>query len=248
MQVVSLEERPDLADAAFPDAWPEFMYHDAVAGGLWADLIAAWPQASLVALDDDGRPVAKATTFPFTADLAALPDNGYDGVILSAAADRVAGRTGTLIGAVEVAVQVDRRGEGWSGRMLEAVRHNARRLGFGDVVVALRPNHKHLHPHLPLQTYVQQVRADGLPTDPWLRIHVRAGGRIVRVAPRSMTITGTLEEWREWTGLPFDTDGEVLVPQALAPVHCDLSENRAVYIEPNVWIHHSLGGFEPESA
>ena len=56
MQVVSLEERPDLADAAFPDAWPEFMYHDAVAGGLWADLIAAWPQASLVALDDDGRP------------------------------------------------------------------------------------------------------------------------------------------------------------------------------------------------
>ena len=239
MQVVTLAERPELADTAFPGAWPEFMYHDAVAEALYADLIAAWPQATLVALDG-GRPVAKATTFPFTADLAALPDHGYDAIILSAAADHAAGRTGPLLGAVEVTVQVDRRGEGWSGRMLAAIRENARRLGFADLLVALRPNHKHLHPQLPLQAYVQQTRADGWPTDPWLRTHVRAGGRIVRVAPRSMTITGTLAEWREWTGLPFDADGAVLVPQALAPVRCELAEDRAVYIEPNVWIHHAL--------
>ena len=244
MQVVTLEERPDLADAAFPDVWPEFMYHDAVSEALYEDLIAAWPQATLVALDG-GRPVAKATAFPFTADLAALPDGGYDAIILSAAADRVAGRTGPLLGAVEVAVQVDRRGEGWSGRMLEAVRQNAGRLGFSDLVVALRPNHKHLHPHLPMQVYVRQTRDDGLPADPWLRTHVRAGGRIARVAPRSMTITGTLAEWREWTGLPFATDGPTVVPQALVPVVCDLVADRAVYVEPNVWIHHPVEAGPP---
>lgn len=69
---------------------------------------------------------------------------------------------------------------------------------------------------------------------------VRAGGRIVRVAPRSMVIPGTLDEWRQWTGLAFDKTGPVHVPQALTPVHCDTEHDHAVYVEPNVWVHHPL--------
>ncbi|MCD6639370.1 MAG: N-acetyltransferase, partial [Nocardioides sp.] len=86
-----------------------------------------------------------------------------------------------------------------------------------------------------------RTRDDGLPVDPWLRVHVRAGGRIDRVAPRSMVIPGTLEEWREWTGLPFDRTGPVEVPGALAPVLCDAEHGTAVYVEPNVWVRHRTG-------
>jgi len=53
-------------------------------------------------------------------------------------------------------------------------------------------------------------------------------------------MTGRLEQWREWTGLPFDADGAVDLPQALAPVHVSLAEDVAVYVEPNVWVHHRL--------
>lgn len=53
-----------------------------------------------------------------------------------------------------------------------------------------------------------------------------------------MTISGTLAEWREWTGLPFDHTGDVLVPFALNPVHCDVAHDHAVYVEPGVWVHH----------
>ena len=56
-----------------------------------------------------------------------------------------------------------------------------------------------------------------------------------------MVVPGTLEEWREWTGLPFDETGPVLVPQALAPVHCDVEHGVATYVEPNVWVVHSTG-------
>ena len=66
-------------------------------------------------------------------------------------------------------------------------------------------------------------------------------GRIDRVAPRSMCIPGTLEEWREWTGLPFDTTGPVVVPGALTPVMCDAEHGTATYVEPNVWIRHATG-------
>jgi hypothetical protein len=88
--------------------------------------------------------------------------------------------------------------------------------------------------------YVAQVRDDGLPVDPWLRVHVKAGGKIVKVAPRSMVIAGTLAEWREWTGLPFDQTGDVVVPKALVPVHADLAHDHAVYVEPNVWVRDDL--------
>jgi hypothetical protein len=55
-----------------------------------------------------------------------------------------------------------------------------------------------------------------------------------------MTVTGTLAQWREWTGLAFDAPGEVLVPGALLPLHCEPGHDFAVYVEPNVWVHHRL--------
>jgi len=124
--------------------------------------------------------------------------------------------------------------------MLAAMRENARRHGFGELVAPVRPNAKHTEPHTPMSEYAFRTRADGLPVDPWLRVHVRAGAQIEKVAPNSMTVTGTLEQWRRWTGLPFDTDGPVVVPQALVPVECRLAHDYAVDVGPNVWVRHPL--------
>ena len=41
-------------------------------------------------------------------------------------------------------------------------------------------------------------------------------------------------------GLPFDATGPVRVPDALVPVHCDVQQDAAVYVEPNIWVHHPL--------
>ena len=69
----------------------------------------------------------------------------------------------------------------------------------------------------------------------------RKYGRIVKLAPCSMIVPGTLADWRGWTGLPFDESGDVVVPGALAPVHVAAEQDHAVYVEPNVWIHHRTG-------
>ena len=92
-----------------------------------------------------------------------------------------------------------------------------------------------------MASYALRVRADGLPVDPWLRVHMRGGGRIRNVAPMSMTIPGTLAQWRDWTGMAFDTSGPIQVPGALVPVMCAAEHDVAVYVEPNVWVHHPLG-------
>jgi hypothetical protein len=56
-----------------------------------------------------------------------------------------------------------------------------------------------------------------------------------------MVVHGTVEEWPEWTGLPFDKTGRAVVPRALAPVHCDVEHGTATYVEPNVWVVDRTG-------
>jgi GNAT superfamily N-acetyltransferase len=262
--VSSLAESPELAEHfdEFPDAWPEFMFHDQVSAALFDSLVAANPRTNLIAVDpaEPSRPLARACAFAFSCadptrvaepatvlDPAAggrapagLPPGGYDDVLLAGARDLLAGRAGTVAAALEVTVRPDARGTGLSALMLTHLRARVAAAGYPALVVPARPNHKHRHPNAPLADYARRIRPDGLPEDPWLRVHVRAGGRIVGVAPRSMTVVEPLASWRAWTGLPFDVSGPVVIPHGLVPVSCDVRRDLGIYVEPNVWVHHDL--------
>jgi GNAT superfamily N-acetyltransferase len=161
-------------------------------------------------------------------------------VIRWADEDRRAGRLTTAVSALEIMVAPRLQRRGTSRLMLAALRGNARRLGFPDLYAPLRPTHKHCEPLTPFANYVARQREDGLPHDSWVRTHVRAGAQIVKIAPYSMVIAGTIAEWRRWTGLGFTSSGPTSVPGALSPVHVSLEQDHAVYIEPNLWVHHRL--------
>jgi GNAT superfamily N-acetyltransferase len=245
--IASLAERPELPStyAEGDNLWPAFMYQDAVGELYYTDNDTAFAEFVVVAVDpaEPDRIVARALSVPFTWEgdpERHLPVDGWDGVIRRAALDRQQGRRGNLVSALEITVRPDLQGRGLSGTMLEAMRRNAARLGFGSLVAPVRPTGKHRHQHTPITEYAAWSRADGLPHDPWLRVHVRAGGRVVGVCHRAMVVAGTLAEWRSWTGLPFDAPGPVEVPNALVPVHCDPVHDHAVYVEPAVWVHHRL--------
>jgi GNAT superfamily N-acetyltransferase len=239
MRVVTVAERPDLMDKlwGFTEGWAEFMLHDPVAM-LMRPLAQRYPQLQLLLLDDDGACVGKGHAVPLEWDgnEESLPDRGWDQVQLLAA--RVTAPTAAS--ALEINVRPALRGKGLSAVLLDAMRTAVRDMGLADLFAPVRPSQKHLEPLTPMDEYAFRTRDDGLPTDAWLRVHARAGGRIVRVCPLSMTIAGTLPEWRAWTGLPFDTDGDTIVPGALAPVTVSLSRDVATYVEPNVWVRHHV--------
>jgi hypothetical protein len=244
MEIVTLAERPNLAGKLFdfPAAWPAFMYEDPTAGLYYDDVDEVYPEYVMLAVVG-GDVVARSFSVPFRWDgdpAANLPAGGWDWVLRQAWRTRTRGTAPTLVSAIEITIQVERRGTGLAALMLDAMRKNVARHGYRDLVAPVRPNGKHAVPDEPIADYARRTRADGLPVDPWLRVHVRAGARAVQPAPTSMTITGTLAQWREWTGLPFDRPGPVHVPQALVPVMCEPAHDYAVYVEPNVWVHHRL--------
>ncbi|MHC3470628.1 N-acetyltransferase [Streptomyces sp. 7R007] len=245
LKVSSLAARPEMLGPVLdmPDSWAVFTTEDPVGNSHYGRIPTELPEYVLFAETERGEVLAHAYSVPFRLHAPGrgeLPDRGWDQVLVWAFADLRRGVRPDTVSAISIVVAPHAQGLGLSARMLEAMRDNARAHGFTEVVAPVRPSAKHLEPHTPIGEYARRVREDGLPHDPWLRVHARAGATIERVAPASMTVAASLEEWRAWTGLPFDTRGDVEVPGALVPVRCEPERGYAVYVEPNVWMRHAL--------
>ena len=238
MKLVSHAERPELQQrrGELGAAWEEFMYHDAVANQHWDRQYEEFPDLQLYLVDDEDRYLAESNAVPIPFGPDALPDDGWDAAMEQA----FAGRPAVAVSAIAITIGVDHRGKGLSTTMLDAMRQAAAARGVTDLVAPVRPSRKHVYPLTPMARYVEWRRDDGLLFDPWLRVHERAGATLIRVAPSSMRIAGTVENWEGWTGLRFPDTGRYVVPGALVPVEIDVDRDEGVYVEPNVWMHHRL--------
>ena len=252
LAVATLRERPELRaqlfSAEFAAGLPEFMRHDRTSTLYYGDsALDRYVDFALAAVDreEPGRAIARAFSVPFafrdgTPGRNELPDGGWDEVIRWAHADWLNKRRPTVVGALEINVLPPYRGRGISQLMLQAMIANTWERGFADLYAPLRPSDKYREPETPFADYVARTRADGLPHDSWLRAHVRAGARVIRIAPTSFVVPGTLAEWSRWTGLRFERSGPTVVPGALSPLHVSLEQDHAVYVEPNLWLHHRV--------
>lgn len=91
-----------------------------------------------------------------------------------------------------------------------------------------------------MERYIQWQDDQGMPFDPWMRVHARLGAKILRVCPRSMRIEGSVLDWESWAEMRFPESGKYIVSEALVPVEINSEANRGTYIEPNVWMCHKL--------
>lgn len=249
LKCCSYAEQPEVKREVFKavkhPAWQyDFMFEDEVANRLWDRLENDFAPYQFVLRDEDagGTIAAVGHTLPFcwTASLAELPDRGWDGIFEQAVADYDAGRAPNMMTAIEASIAPAYQGKGVSRRILETMRGMAQGHGFASLVAPVRPSWKAKYPLTPMDRYVAWTDAGGAPFDPWLRTHWRMGARIVKVAPRSMRVPGSIAEWEQWTGLKFPESGAYIVPGALEPVQIDCEQDLGVYIEPNVWMHHAI--------
>jgi len=238
MKLFSQAERPELLGrrGELGDTWDEFMYHDAVANRLWDRQYEEFPDLQLYLLDEDDKLLAEsnAVVIPFGAG--ELPDDGWDAALERA----FSGEPARAVSAIAITIGVDQRGRGLSKVMLGGMREAVAARGLSDLVAPVRPSLKHRYPLAPIERYVEWRREDGTLLDPWLRVHENAGAKLVRVAHKSMRISGTVADWESWTKMSFPESGTYVVPSALVPVEIDRERDEGVYVEPNVWMHHRV--------
>jgi GNAT superfamily N-acetyltransferase len=238
-------ERPDLVERAAEATegiWPEYNVHGEVLDRYWHRLHEDLPEFQFVLYDTGTEEIlAQGHTVPFAWDGTAdgLPA-GIDGLFVDAFELRDAGWQPDALSAVAIEIVPAHQGAGLSRTMLEAMARIARDQGLERLVAPVRPTLKERYPLVPIERYAAWTREDGLPYDPWLRVHARLGARILRPEPRSLGIEGTVADWERWVGMPFPESGEYVFPRGLAPLTIDRKADVGRYWEPNVWMEHPL--------
>jgi GNAT superfamily N-acetyltransferase len=241
----SISEQPglvELVEGVDAAAFPTFM--------LCSDLTPLWPaiyevfsEYQLVLRDaSTGRHLAHGNMVPFfwTGTYNELPQSATEMVHLALEQNR-RGLRPTAVGALQAVVNPAHQGTGLSARMLRHMAGLATIRGHASLFAPIRPNWKERYPLVPLANYARWTRADGLPYDPWHRVHVRLGATPAGVVSRWVSVTASVNEWADWTGLVFPESGEYPIPGGLVPLDVDVQDDVGCYIEPHLWMHYQLG-------
>jgi GNAT superfamily N-acetyltransferase len=198
----------------------------------------AFPALQFVLYDEDrDELVAEGHTLAIAWD--GTEENlpaGFDAIFERGFADEPK----TALCAMAAEIWPAHQGAGLAAELLELMGRVAERNGWSDLLACVRPSWKHRYPLASIAEYARWARHDGLPFDPWLRVHVRRGGEILRPEPRSLRISGTVAEWESWTELPFPVSGEYVFPDGLALLSIDRERDLGLYYEPNIWVRHRI--------
>jgi GNAT superfamily N-acetyltransferase len=236
-RVFTAGQRPDLWKTAesLSQVWPKYNNQGKHSHKYFGSLLPRYADLQIVIYHQrTDRVVARGRSIPFFWDgtLADLP-TGIDAVGSRALEDR---RTPTALSALAAEVAPDLQGKGLSRLVLQALCDTARNNGLGPLVAPVRPSWKDRYPLIPIDQYAYWQRDDGMPFDPWMRVHSRLGATILRAEPRSLEIEGSVADWQSWTELELPADGDYVFPFGLAPVHVE--NGIGTYWEPNVWMLH----------
>ncbi len=249
-RLFTLAERPDVTPHVRrlgPSVWPEFMLHAAVVNRYWSSLFSSFVDFQLALCSEAGMVIAAGHTIPIVWDgtAAGLPA-GLDAALEQGVYDQAHQRRPTTLCALLAVIAPDHQGLGLSGQVLRRMRTIAAKHGLQALVAPVRPTLKSSYPLTPMERYVRWQRPDGTPFDPWLRTHWRLGAELLRIAPQSMLITGTVPEWEGWTGMRFPESDAYVVPGALQPVRIDCEQDLGRYEDPNVWMRHTITAGDAE--
>jgi GNAT superfamily N-acetyltransferase len=242
-----LKERPDLlvqTTRIINASWPRFMLNGFESNDYWNKLYIFYPEFQFVIIDPDTAQVAalgNSISLDWARPATELPERGWDWALEKGIQDYLDKRHVRTHCALAISVLPAYRNKGISSLMVKIMKTISKQHGSESLVAPLRPLMKSRYPLTPIENYLKVEDDNGLPFDPWIRVHARARGKVLKACGRSMIITATISEWEERAGMRFHESGSYVVPDALVPIEMDLDKNLGTYVEPNIWIEHLTG-------
>lgn len=251
LHIQTVADDPSLADRIqelIDRIWPPFVTQADLPKGHpmpydWWGIFTRWPHLQIALVNPTNGALVgacNALTLAWDGPAEELPDEGWNWAMYQGQLDYEAGRTPTMAHALAVTLDTAYRGKGLSSIALRAMKMVIKETGVKRFFAAVRPTSKARYPITPMEEFIKWKNADGLPLDPWMRVHARLGARIIKACVRSQPLAGTVAEWEEWLDLPLPSSGDYVGPGLLAPLHVDREADEGVCWEPNVWMEHPL--------
>lgn len=241
-KVVKFKERPDLydlQDAICDNAFPEFMYYSEIADNYWKKMIAYYKEYQLLVVEED-QIITVINCMPMNLDIPdeELPEEAFNWALEKGIKDFEAGKEINAVMGVQIIVPEAHQGKGISSIVAEELKNMCVKRGMKRLIIPIRPTLKSKYPITNVDNYITWKNKDGLPFDPWLRVHVRKNAKIINACKKAFEVKGTVKEWEAWTNMKFPESGEYVIEGALCPIVIDRENNLGTYIEPNVWISY----------
>ena len=239
--IIGDEKIGALQQALGARTWPEFMQHDSIVNKYWPDLYTNFLKFQFALFDkEEIVAVGNSVCLNWKWQFSELPDTGLDWAMDKADSDFQSGINPNILVGVQILINEKYQSGGISYKMLDIMKEVAGNNGLEAIALPLRPTLKCVYPLISIQHYVSWKNMEGLPFDPWIRVHIKAGGKIVGICNQSMHITGTIAEWEIWAGFEIPESGSYVVDKALVPVVIDRQKDIGTYMEPNVWVIHDV--------
>ena len=225
------------------EIWPEFMLKDPLAEKYWGGLFEYFPEYQFAIVEKETNTVVgKANSVPlfWDKDIIDLPEEGWDWALTKSAMDHKNKLKVNTLCAIQIGIVSDFQGKGMSKIFLEEMIALAKKYKLNNLVAPVRPNIKDKYPLTSIDSFIEWQNDEKLPFDPWLRVHVRSRGKIIKSCKKAMKITGSVSDWESWTNMKFPKSGDYIVPGALIPIVIDIKRDEGLYLEPNVWVLHEV--------
>ena len=241
-EIARLSQKPYLAeqiDRLSDEAWAKFLPHAKTRH--WGSLFSIFADFQVLFCAPGDKVIAVGHTIPFVWDgtVNDLPSTMNE--IMDRAMDAYQNRQQpTTLSATAAMIAREFQRQGLSSAVLRAMKSVAVEHNLQNFIAPVRPTLKSSYPLTPIERYAEWKQADGSPFDPWLRTHWKLGAVQLKVMPKSMTVTGTIAEWEEWTGMKFPETGEYIISGALQPLVINRENNAGHCDDPNVWMQHSM--------
>ncbi len=222
-------------------SWPVFMLQDKVIHKYWSNQYNCFGGFQFALLDgEEVLGIGNSIPIYWGKTIEELPEGGLDWAVEKGNEDYLNKVIPNALVGIQILVNPVHRNKGLSHKMLDIMKEVAKSNGLDYVFLPLRPTLKSEYPSTAMNDYIEWKNEEGLPFDPWIRVHKKAGGLVVKACNRSMEIRGSVSDWENWTQVKINTAGEQIIDRALAPIMIDLAKDIGTYIEPNVWVVHKI--------
>ena len=237
----SLKEIPNNQTALLAlieSTWSKMILSSTILKKYWQKLYEYFPEYQLI-LKDGKSIIGYASLLPFHWDmpLNELPDKGWDWLLEQGVRGFEAALRPNYLGGLLIGVDKAYRGKGLSNLIIGKAKEKLIGENLQSLVIPIRPTWKDQYPETPMEEY-SQWKKEGKIFDPWIRTHVSAGAKIIKVCNESMRIEAPIQEWEDWTGKKIEKSGQYPIEGALSLVNFSTVENKGLYAEPNVWIYY----------
>ncbi len=226
-------------------SFPKFLIEGNHTESKFVGLINIFKEDGIVFLDDKENVLAAGFSAPLHLEHEELPKDGWEGGVKEIIDTYKQHKTPNTLMALSAVVSLEARGQGLGDKILNAFLQRAKELGLSRVIVPARPINKNAFPDTTMQEYVNLYDNEtNKHVDPWIRAHLRQGGKIAGIGKDSHVIHSdkgkfpSVEKWQKWTGMNFDKDGFYDIPGGNAKLH--IHNGIGEYREDCIWIVYDV--------